>query len=676
MCKIFLQENENDCGWACISNLLDVYGLNISPINLKKEVRIHKEELSALDICNILDKYHVICEGYEVDNDYFKNKKGTFPIIAQIRKNEDFHFVLILKSDQHNLLVSDPAIGKYKISLTEFYSDFTKIILVPTKQSNFKTTSSFKKNFLLKDFIPYVPTSLVIKLFILTILVASFEIITSFYLKFIIDTLIPDKRITYLLFISSIIIIYVFIISLFSYIRNNISIYIIQNISENLFSNFIKNILNNEYLNLSKSNVGDFSTRLTDIFDISNNFIFILIKSITNLIILVVMAVFLSSSNHFFPLFLILYLICYLVLSNFFNKKYELYYHKSRDQSEYFENIYIKMMSYLFTVKAFRFEGQAEKNLNEEYGKNTNKIKKAFYIQNTEITILFLMQSLFYVLTITWMALQVIWNILTIGDFVFFATILQYMETSIQEISEVQPTFQKLKVSLSRVFNFMNNDNITFEKQLNHIGIDTITNINFNNVSLLENNQSTQSNLFNISINFNRNSLFGFTGKSGIGKTTLMNSLVRLSNVYGDISINNISIENISTKNLRENIIVLNQNPELIPTYASSIDLQKFNQLKKETSFFGLSEELNLQKISDIDKLISTTISGGQKQRLYICLALMLHPNLIILDESLSGLNHEWVVSIFRYIKQKKMNAIVISHETNILELTDEIIHV
>ena len=91
-----------------------------------------------MDICNILKNFQIQCDGYEVDTDYFKKNIMQQPVIAQVRKKDSFHFVLILESDTKHIKISDPAIGIYKDSIENFNLNFNHILLVPEKHEDFK----------------------------------------------------------------------------------------------------------------------------------------------------------------------------------------------------------------------------------------------------------------------------------------------------------------------------------------------------------------------------------------------------------------------------------------------------------------------------------------------------------------------------------------------------------
>lgn len=64
-------------------------------------------------------------------------------------------------------------------------------------------------------------------------------------------------------------------------------------------------------------------------------------------------------------------------------------------------------------------------------------------------------------------------------------------------------------------------------------------------------------------------------------------------------------------------------------------------------------------------------LSGGQQQRLYICIGLLNSPKVLVLDETLSGLNEQWINKFIEYVRMNSVNVIVITHNKNIIDLTD-----
>lgn len=190
--------------------------------------------------------------------------------------------------------------------------------------------------------------------------------------------------------------------------------------------------------------------------------------------------------------------------------------------------------------------------------------------------------------------------------------------------------------------------------------------------------------LKNFNLKIFKNKIYGFKGKTGSGKTTIINLLVGLINPQrGLISIDNIDYKDINIASLYDIISYVPQNIYLMD---SSI---------KENIIFGSnkysSEEINYAiKNSSLDKFInqlpegidtiigerSSKISGGQSQRIGIARALIKKPSILILDESTNSLDASTEEQILKGISNLKKNLtiIMVSHSLNSLKICDEII--
>lgn len=503
----------------------------------------------------------------------------------------------------------------------------------------------------------------------------------GYYLKIIIDSIIPNNELKTLVLITISILIFSLIIHISILYRNKISYVMSQKYAFKIFSLFTDNFLKKQYLFFKNKTIGDFSTRLSDVYEIANNVIFLLINIVINFFLIAMFGIFLGFSNIYFLGIFTLYLFFYYLISNFFNRKYKVAYSNSREQFAFFDNVYIKTISSIFSIKTFSHTNKVEQNLKDEFLNNNEVLIHSFNIQNAQKSVLSLLQSFFQIMIIMWGAVSVISNQLTLGSFVFLTTIVQYISSSFDSVTQIQPTIQNLKVSVDRVFSFINYDtnlDVDLRDDLLHDKHMNINSLTFNNVSLSigDKNILTESSL---DINFKKHKIIGIKGKSGIGKSTLMSTLLKLYPITdGQIFVNNIPIENLSITFLREKILLLNQNPEFIPAYLKTISEDRLNRLYFLLKEFGLKKEVGADTLESINNLINNEdkLSGGQKQRLYLSLGLSLKSNVIILDESLSGLNQEWINVFFSYVNKYNISTIIISHDDGILKKTNKVINI
>ena len=186
--------------------------------------------------------------------------------------------------------------------------------------------------------------------------------------------------------------------------------------------------------------------------------------------------------------------------------------------------------------------------------------------------------------------------------------------------------------------------------------------------------------LSKINLSVSQNECLGIMGESGSGKSTLAKLLVGLESFdEGNIIFNEISYKNINKKQLsliHRKIQLVFQNAfgavnpkytvEEVLTEPLKIHYKKeitYDEMKKRAEIFLEKVGLNPEFISQ--KAIQ--LSGGQLQRICIARALILEPEIIIFDESVSGLDpiiQEQILELLGSLKETmNLTYIFISHD-------------
>ena len=156
------QEDEADCGACCLLSIIKYYDGFIPLEYVKVDTLTTKDGTSFYNLKVAAEKY-----GFEVSGKKeFDLSKIKLPAIVQIKTNNFYHFVVIVKIDNDMIVVMDPATGKNKLKLSKFKKIFTGYVLELFPISNIvniKSRSLFLK--LLKTVI-FQNKSLFIKIFI------------------------------------------------------------------------------------------------------------------------------------------------------------------------------------------------------------------------------------------------------------------------------------------------------------------------------------------------------------------------------------------------------------------------------------------------------------------------------------------------------------------------------
>ena len=237
---------------------------------------------------------------------------------------------------------------------------------------------------------------------------------------------------------------------------------------------------------------------------------------------------------------------------------------------------------------------------------------------------------------------------LTFSLFSIIENYLWRIDEVVESLSDFGVSFNKVSVSLKRIDEILNNKLYKDEKYGN-INLDEVKgNIEFKDVKFKYKNDEDYT-LKGLNLKLETNKKIAIVGKSGNGKSTLFNLLLRYFDATtGEITLDGINIEDLTEKCLRNNISIIRQSPFL---FNLSI-LDNFKLVKKDIT---LEEVRNVCKKAYIDDYIMSlpngyetvigeggvNLSGGQKQRLAIARTLLLNTKIILFDEATSALDNE-----------------------------------
>lgn len=191
--------------------------------------------------------------------------------------------------------------------------------------------------------------------------------------------------------------------------------------------------------------------------------------------------------------------------------------------------------------------------------------------------------------------------------------------------------------------------------------------------------------LNNFSLSINKGDFIGITGRSGRGKTTILNLLLGfLQPSKGEIFINDHPVPAIGLKNYWPMISYVRQQPFLIhDSILRNITLSE-NAYDKERLELALNisglKDLIMQSPDGLDKTITENgknISGGQQQRIAIARALYKDSPLILLDEPFNELDEASTILLVQHFKGMTTagkTVIMITHDSKCLSFCNKVI--
>lgn len=275
-------------------------------------------------------------------------------------------------------------------------------------------------------------------------------------------------------------------------------------------------------------------------------------------------------------------------------------------------------------------------------------------------------------------------KILSLSLFMTLETYIWQIDQVVESLSDFGVSFNKVTVSLERI-NEILSDKLYKEEKYGEISLDKNNGkIEFKNVSF-KYRETEDNTLENLNMTFLPNKKNAIVGRSGNGKSTIFNLLLRYFDVNdGEILIDGVNIEKLTEASLRKNISIIRQTPFIF-------NMSIFDNLKIVKEDLTLEEAREVCKKAYIDDYFMSlkdgydtmigeagiNLSGGQKQRLAIARTLLLDTKVILWDEATSALDNESQAYIKKTIDDlvKDHTVIIVAHRLSTIVDAD-IIHV
>jgi len=275
---------------------------------------------------------------------------------------------------------------------------------------------------------------------------------------------------------------------------------------------------------------------------------------------------------------------------------------------------------------------------------------------------------------------MVIWGELNPGDFVAVLAYLGMLAWPMQGAGFTVNLIQRGAASLKRI-NKILDEPIEISNVENPVKIDDFRELTINDLHF---NYGSEAVLDSLSLKIRSGETLGILGRTGSGKSTLINLLPRLLESSEEkIQYNGINIHDIELSSLRQAILLIPQETFLF----SDTILSNLKLGRRDAPSEVIEEVLKLTTMDrdlknfpqGLDTQIGEkgiTLSGGQKQRIALARAILSDPQILILDDALSAVDtktEELILSGFFRQREGKTN-ILISHRVSTLMNADRIL--
>lgn len=264
--------------------------------------------------------------------------------------------------------------------------------------------------------------------------------------------------------------------------------------------------------------------------------------------------------------------------------------------------------------------------------------------------------------------------------FIFFVNKLTWPFASIGWVTSIN---QRAAASQSRINEFLQiKPTITYPTNKT---FDFQGKIEFRDVSFTYENSGIEA-IHKLSFTLNPGETLGIVGRTGSGKSTILNLLMRQFDVEsGEILIDDQPIKTLNLSDFRNQTGIVPQEVFLFSdSIANNIRFGSTAETVSQEEIFSAAKKAHVydnimgfpEKFETLLGERGVNLSGGQKQRLSIARALIRNPKLLILDDCLSAVDTETEEIILSNLKEttKSNTCLIVSHRISSLRNADRII--
>jgi ATP-binding cassette subfamily B protein len=274
-------------------------------------------------------------------------------------------------------------------------------------------------------------------------------------------------------------------------------------------------------------------------------------------------------------------------------------------------------------------------------------------------------------------------NVFSVGDLTRYIAYFGTLIWPMMAVGRLINMTAQAKASLDRVSAFLDAD-IEIQDDREVVNVEKIEGkITFNNLTF-KYPKTDKEVLKNINFVIEKGTTVGIIGRTGSGKTTLVDVMLRLYNLKtNELLIDDHDIMKLPIKTIRDAIGYVPQEnfifSDIIKNNISFSTDNADQDLIKQMAVYSDIHDNIVDFPNQYDTLVGergVTLSGGQKQRISIARALLKNPEILIMDDSFSAVDtktEEQVISNLKELRKGK-TTIIIAHRISTIKGSDQII--
>lgn len=446
------QQDEKDCGVACMAMILKYYKTEIPIHKLRELSGTDLEGTTAFGLKSTLEKLDFDCLAIQADSSIWQEKELSFPAIAHIVVDSSYtHYVVIYGVSGENLMIADPAKGKQKESIEHFSGQWTGVLLLPTPKASYEPIK--EKVAGLSSFFPIIwqQKSLVFHIVLAAFFITVFGIASSYYFQGILDFFIPNQAKSTLNIISiGLIVVYLFKV-IFEYSRSYLLVILGQRMSMAIMLGYFKHVLTLPMTFFATRKSGEIISRFLDANKIIDALASATLSVFLDIGMVLLVGVTLAVQNGTLFLITLASLPFYLIAILAFVKGYEKANQEEMAAGATLNSSIIESLKGMETIKAYNGEEKVYNRVDQEFIKLMKKSFRSVTLDNVQQGFKHSIQLISSAL-ILWIGSYYVMNgKISLGQLITYNALLVFFTDPLQNIINLQVKMQTAQVANKRL---------------------------------------------------------------------------------------------------------------------------------------------------------------------------------------------------------------------------------
>jgi len=641
------QADQTDCGPAALATIALHHKLRVGREKLRDISGTDRSGTTLFGLVKAGERLGFSCRA--VKGTYDALARLPLPAILHSRTPQGFgHYIVLHRVTKRGVIVADPARGIERLTRAELEQRWTGnlLLLVPARKLDASATGGaaltparrFMHLLLL-----YRP--ILVEAFVCAMLMTALALGTSFFLQHLVDSVLVrnDRSLLHAFGIGMLL--FVVFRTLFGALRQYLLAHIGRQASLALVADYTRHILFLPLRFYEMRRVGEILSRIQDAAKVRDAISGVTLTAVVDgtMVLITVCVLWLYDTNLALvaTLFVPLLLISVVAHHPAARRRSRLAMEQTAELAAHLN----EDVSGVETVKAL---GREDARAEEGESRLVKVVQSSFAIQKLNVSasaIAGLVTGIAGIVVLWYGGLRVMAGALSIGELMFFNSLLGYLLSPLERLASVNLTIQDALVAVDRLYQVMDLD-LEQPPDSRRAQLAPLRSaIELRDVSFQYGSRAKV--LDKISLTIPAGKTIAIVGESGSGKTTILKMLMRFHDpTEGQLLFDGVDARDLDTPSVRSRVAIVSQEPFIFTgTIRENIAMARpdasLADIMRAALLAGLGDVIEKlpQRLDTMIGERGANLSGGQRQRLAIARALIAEPDLLIFDEATSHLD-------------------------------------